>query len=75
MTEDLNNFVGYWTLSNSLAVVLVSIEHGINDTAIVRWSDEQEQYRRKIQSTGSGRMYVNFKKRRLYLDHCMRASR
>lgn len=62
-----NNCLGVMTLTNTLSIILIAIDFGIDDYAIYRFSDELKTRKAKLYDSKKRGQYFQYKNRRFYL--------
>ena len=62
-----NNCLGVMTLTNTLSIILIAIDFGIDDYAIYRFSDELKTRKAKLYDSKKRGQYFKYKSKRFYL--------
>lgn len=75
MEQKQMSSLGYWTETNTIALVLLEYDYDIDDratTAFIVDGNYQSKRTTKVHTTQSGRMYIVRYGVRYYFDECMR---
>ena len=62
-----NNCLGVMTLTNTLSIILIAIDFGIDDYAVYRFSDELKTRKAKLYNSKKRGQYFQYKSKRFYL--------
>jgi hypothetical protein len=63
--------IATYVVSNTFAITIQSIEHGIEDHVVFNYNNEGRLIKKVIKHDGD-RAYFNWNGSRIYLDECIR---
>ena len=63
--------LAYHPICSSLTLYITAVEYGVNDKVLVRWSDNQKTYKRRIYENKKGSYFV-LNRNKFYLEEFTR---